>query len=300
MTTTPGARLPADGSFPFGVENAPCPVREAESGDARQVIIGTYPSALHVGWIAPAYVRRPPGTTGRVGSLAVAPEPTVLWDGADADSRVRSWAEEVGFVAGDEPGCHGTLRRATNGPTGRAILEDYLPGLPHCYEHTAFMDVLPVFMVKHGTPSRRGQADVLAGEYDAVVDQLAARRGRRPTAFAPATLPLRPTATQLPFIAARRFGLWLAEVLMELRPEHVVTLGEEAWRTLDYIGLITRHPCYSLQETLVRGYGRTGQISVLGRRMDWTPLAHPGALRQSRGRAAGWASVHAEWLARGG
>jgi hypothetical protein len=298
MTTPLRARPLVDGTFPFGRSNEPQTCRPAESGDARQVIIGTYPSALHVGWAAPAYVRLPPGATGRVASLAVAPEPAVFWDGADADERVRAWAEEVGFVEGDEPGCHGTLRRATNGPTGTTLLDAYLPGLPHCYEHTAFMDVYPVFMVKHGTSTRRGQADVMVSEYGAVVDQLAPSARRRARRFEPGTLPVRPSARELPFLAARRFGLSLAETLMTLRPEHVVTLGEEAWRTLEYIGLITRHPCYSLQETRTRGYGQTGQISVMGQRMAWTPLAHPGALRQSRGRAGGWAAVHDDWLAR--
>lgn len=75
--------------YPFG---APVTARPPSTQEPKRVLIlGAYPSALHVRW-------RPPGGLGRmVQALPVADEPTPFWDGADADERVRRWQDDVGF-----------------------------------------------------------------------------------------------------------------------------------------------------------------------------------------------------------
>lgn len=85
--------------FPFGRPSTPRPPRRPTSRP-ELVVIGVYPSALHVGWDPPAWARDELGV-GRVGSLAVDDEPTVFWDGADAEARVERWRVEVGFHKGD-------------------------------------------------------------------------------------------------------------------------------------------------------------------------------------------------------
>ncbi len=185
-------RLHGDGRFPFGAPNGPRPVRPASSGNTRQIVIGTYPSALHVGWRPPAYVTMPDGSSGRVASLAIDVEPTVFWDGTEADRLVAEWSARVGFVEGNEPGAHGILTTATNGPSGSGLTEKYFPALPFTVEDTAFLDVYPVYFVKTGTSSQRGQAEAIEQEYNSIVTQLSDASGDRPR-FDAATLPLRPT-----------------------------------------------------------------------------------------------------------
>ncbi len=52
------------------------------------MVLGVYPSALHVRWSC--------GDAG-VGALAVDVEPTVFWDGGDANARIDDWKKAVGF-----------------------------------------------------------------------------------------------------------------------------------------------------------------------------------------------------------
>lgn len=287
-----------DGRFPFGARNGPRPVRLPESGECRQLIIGTYPSALHVSWRVPSYLTKklPATATGRVASLAVDVEPTVFWDGEDADRRVEQWKESVGFVEGDDPGSHGRLSPATNGPSGVGLMDGYIRALPFRLEDTAFVDVYPVYFVKRGSTGRRGQADAIEQEYDAVVDMLSGAAGSHPR-FVRASLPLRPTATQLPSLAAERFAGWLTEVIADLAPKRIVTLGEEAWQTMGHAGFIHKPVSSSLGDSRHHGYGETGYLKVAGSVIEWTALAHPGAVRQSPDEPGSWGHVHARWYA---
>lgn len=295
MTSTLPQRLNEDGHFPFGRENGPRPFRDAAEGTCKQIVIGTYPSALHVDWSAPEDVPRPDGATGRAHALAIDVEPTVFWDGDSADELVAQWAERVGFLEGDGPGCHGHLGAAINGPSGSGLLDKYFPALPFTEQETAFVDVYPVYFVKRGAKGSRGgrgvrgQADVMDSEYNSVVQHL---RG-----FAPATLPLRPSAHALPGLAADRFGAWLTHVLDERRPDHIVTLGEEVCSTLRRLPDIALDPAFtSLSATRTSGYGITRILAVAGREVAWTPLGHPGLVRQSGKTPGTWGSVHDTWL----
>ena len=288
-------RVAEDGRFPFGILNGPRPVRPAASGVARQIVIGTYPSALHIGWSPPAYVSVPPQSKGRVASLAVSVEPVAFWDGHDANRLVEEWMAAVGFVMGDEPGGHGQLSAATNGPSGAGLADRYFPALPFAIEDTAFLDVYPVYFVKKGTTARRGQAEAIEQEYNSIVAELSGAQGSRPR-FVDSQLPLRPTTSQLPHMAAERFAHWLVSVVMELEPQHVVTLGEEVWATLDLAGLIKRPCAPSLSATRQGGYGRPGELQIAGSVIEWTALAHPGAVRQSTQTPVSWGAVHSDWL----
>jgi hypothetical protein len=272
-------------------------VRLPDSGDCRQLIIGTYPSALHVSWRVPDYAKAklPATASGRVASLAVDVEPTVFWDGAGANRLVEQWKQSVGFVEGNDPGSHGHASAAVNGPSGSGLQTDYFPALPFPLQDTAFVDVYPVYFVKAGSAKRRGQADAIEQEYDAIVETLSGPAGSHPR-FVRASLPLRPTKAQLPPLAFERFGSWLTGVITDLAPERIVTLGEEVWQTMGHAGFLHDPLAHSLGETRHHGYGQTGQLKVDGSLIEWTALAHPGAIRQSENTPGSWGSVHARWL----
>jgi hypothetical protein len=295
MTAALPSRLPEDGRFPFGHENGPRPIRLSVSGTNRQVIVGIYPSALHVDWTAPRHIPTPEGAKGRVRALAIDVEPTVFWDGHGADELIAQWALEVGFVSGDEPGSHGHLSSTTNGPSGSSLVDHYFAALPFTEMETAFLDVYPVFFVKQGargTPGRpgvRGQADVMDSEYNSISQSL--------PGCTRATLPLRASADRLPKLAALRFGTWLAEALVDMQPDHIVTLGEEVCSALQLLPHVTVDATFeSLSATRQSGYGNTRSLAIGGREIPWTPLAHPGLIRQANSGPGTWGGIHETWL----
>jgi len=286
MTLPP--RLDSDGVFPFGAPNGPRPWRWEGSGRPQQLLIGVYPSALHVSWRAPTHVSLGAGARGKVASLAVDVEPVVFWDGQDAAAQVRHWSEAVGFVPGDEPGQHGHFSAGTNGPSGDGLHTQYFPRLPFGAQQTAFLDVYPVFVVKGGAGS---QGAAIAREYDPVAAQLSRADG---SSFGPSGLGARPSSNSLPVIASERFGPWLVEALTELAPDHVVTLGQEPWATLALIkGVELRHDAPDLSSSRAK-YGAPGAIVVGGRSIEWTPLAHPGLIRQAP-QSSAWRIAHDAW-----
>ena len=73
--------------FPFGRPATRRPPRRPDV-PADLLVLGVYPSALHVRW------RRPDGLT--IGALAIDDEPEVFWNGADAALHIERWRSEVG------------------------------------------------------------------------------------------------------------------------------------------------------------------------------------------------------------
>ena len=137
--------------FPFGLPNAPRPARWDGQGTPRQLVLGVYPSALHVSWRAPSGRTASPV---RISALAVDVEPEVFWDGAGTEARVAEWKSRVGFVDGDGPDAHGHARPALNGPSGDTLAGYFAgPILPRA--DTLFADVYPVFQVKRSGPAAK-------------------------------------------------------------------------------------------------------------------------------------------------
>jgi len=212
--------------------------------------------------------------------MAVDVEPEVFWDGGDAAEHVQRWKNDAGFVDGDEIGSDGHAEAFGNGPSGRT-LRSYLTALRVQHSHTVYLDVYPVFLV-HRSAGSQGAA--VARDYDPVTPFL--RAGREPS-----TLPARPSATKLPGLAAERFGGWLVDSIASLRPDLVVTLGEESWAALAQVdGIELGHPAKNLSATRSH-YGREGTLSVGGREVAWYPLAHPGLLSKN----AEWKAAHQAW-----
>ncbi len=275
--------LPDDGAFPFGRANGPRDVTWHGSGSPRLLVIGVYPSALHVRWVAPQSVATPPDGAGRVSAMAVDVEPEVFWRGDGADRLVNRWKDDVGFVDGDEHGCDGQVSAHGNGSSGRT-LDSYLDAVGVTAADTAYLDVYPVFVVHRGSGS---QGRAVRRDYDPIVSSLGA--GGRSAS----TLPPRPTAATLPRLAAERFGGWLLDTIATLRPEQILTLGAESWDALGHVsGITVRHAAASLPDTKA-SYGDPGELVVAGTAIPWIPLVHPGLL----GKNAEWKARHDDWVA---
>ncbi|MET0287986.1 MAG: hypothetical protein ABW352_26080 [Polyangiales bacterium] len=268
------------GAFPFGKLNSVRPARRAKKADA--VVIGVYPSAWHVRWVAPTH--RPAGPAGGVQALAVDVEPTVFWDGArdDFGTRLAKWKRDVGFRDGE----HGTIASispAGNGSSGQKLSSHYLAPLGLSPDNVTFTDVFPVYMAHTRSGSSRGQLDAIREEYDPLAPALG---------FAASTLPDRMSRHELPRVAAERFGARLLEDLAGANPSLVITLGEEVWATLQRLPQLRAQPPVTDFDALKSdSYGAVGSLWLNARRVDWLPLVHPGLL----GRAGEWETLHAAW-----
>lgn len=292
----PPPHQPGDGVFPFGQPNTPRPARWDGQGTPRQLVLGVYPSALHVRWHPPAHLHASPT---RIAAMAVDVEPEVFWDGGDAAARIAVWKDRVGFLDGDAPGCHGHASPTTNGPSG-ATLDGYFTGPIHDRGDTVFADVYPVYMVKRSSPGtrRKQQGDAVDEKFNPLAASLPTTAAGR---AGPSTLPTRIPPKALPAQAVARFGHWLLELLRTLNPDTVVTLGQEPWSTLNLLpGVELRHPSPDLAATRSQGYGQPGTLHLDERDIAWIPLAHPGLLQSPAGTRGvpSWRQVHTAWKSR--
>lgn len=254
------------------------PVRPAP-GTAEILVVGVYPSAFHVRWSPPPDIDpRPPAKRSRafVGSLAVDVEPTVFWDGQtpSPSDELERWKAAVHF----DPERDGTVSPGTNGPSGAGVIADYLAPLKVDASNVAFTDAVPWYFVKQG----EGSQGAAMRKYDA----LAAQMGREPS-----DLPDRPNPPALGDIVGsddRRESL--RDEIVRSGAAWVVTLGQEALDALLVIGSAEGE----VQTTLhPEGYGRTGRLVIGGTTAKWTPLVHPGFLRQNHD--PGWTDAVEAW-----
>lgn len=291
---------PEFGLFPFGQPNSVRPTRRALP-TAKAVVIGAYPSAFHVSWKAPRYADGP-GATGRVRAMAVDVEPEVFWEGNEAGGTglLEAWLKEVDFQEGDKPGQHGHVDSrlpAENGSSGRKLGLRYLQPLGLRTDEVTFTDIFPVFMVKSGADGKRHQGDAIQIEFNSIAEQMGLQASHLPERIAPTRLPLR---------AATDFGDRMREDLFDALPKLVITLGEEAWRTVKLVFGFDAHSTVSNFDALYgEAYGRLGTLRLGSHVAKWLPLIHPGLLTNNdpttgnqypAGRSvAGWNQVHSRW-----
>ena len=266
-------------TFPFGLRSTPRPPRRP-SGDVEVFVLGVYPSALHVRWTLPTWS---PAATRVVGALAVADEPTVFWDGADAIARVEEWKASVGFREGDAPGDWGTATAAGNGTSGRSVRDRVLNPLGADVAATWFTDAVDRYFVKRGGATRQ-QGDVI----DAVYQPFAAAAG-----LPSASIPQRPTPAQLVEIAATEHRDRLRIELEEASARVVVTLGEEGRQVLLAIAdFVSGPPLKPLDSRTIAAerYGDPGQVKVGTWAATWHAVVHPG------NRDRFWKGLHDQWI----
>lgn len=247
--------------FPFGTEAGRCESRRVRHAEV--MVIGVYPSALHVRW-------RPHGSSG-VRALAVAPEPWPFWDGGDAADRVEQWKADLPWLD-----AWGTATHAgrVNGSSGQRVRDEVLKPLGFSIDDVWTTDVLPYFFVHRGAGS---QGDAMMSRYD----PWAATLGL-PTH----ELPRRPSPSALVTRAINEEGERLAEEIRSSACHLVVTLGNEALQVVHHLADGHELPWRLRPDD---AYGRTHQASVLGRHVRVLPLVHPGQ------RGPAWRSVHEAW-----
>jgi uracil-DNA glycosylase len=245
--------------FPFGRPATRRPPRRPD-GPADLLVLGVYPSALHVRW------RRPDGVV--IGALAVDDEPTVFWDGTDAEQRIARWRVEVDWA--EEWGS--VALAGGNGSSGRLVVDEILTPLGVAPEKTYFTDCLPYYFVKSGKGSQ--------GQRINEVYQPFATAHHLPSA----DLPARPAVNDMVRRTVADEAGTLLEQLHESMADQVVTLGQEA---ADAFAKIVGADPVELRPDGT--YGTPRSVSIADRRIDWVPLTHPG------NRNPAWRTRHARW-----
>lgn len=273
--------------FPFGQPSTARPPRKP-TGPATAVVVGVYPSALHVQWTLPTWAYVLSGTTS-VRALAVDDEPKVFWDGADGTERVAAWAQAVGFLTGDGDGEWGHVRSNGNGTSGSGVVDDVLTPLGLSAGEVWFTDAIDRFFVKRGTAKQRGQGDVMNQDYEPF---------RITAKLSAATLPLRPLPAELIHLATTEHRKRLRRELTDAHAPMLITLGEEARAVLAAIvDTSSGAPVLPLTTERFSGagaaeYGEVGMATVSGHEMVWHALAHPGQ------RTGSWRALREQWIER--
>ncbi|PPK70846.1 hypothetical protein V5P93_002708 [Actinokineospora auranticolor] len=250
---------PAVGVYPFGLPVLRRTPRLPDADRAAALVLGVYPSALHVRWRRPGH--RP------IASLAVDDEPTMFWTG-DQTTRIDQWRRRV-----DWRDAWGTVGPAgPGGGSGRLVMTDVLEplGLDPCA--TYFTDCVPTYFVKTGPRQTRAM-----NEYD---------RFALTTGLPLARLPRRPAKPDLVRVALRTEGRELLRQIREADAPVVITLGKEAADILAGLTGTDRVPF-----RVTGDYGSTRVVPLGGRELRWIPLIHPGTRHD-----VAWRNCHTRWV----
>lgn len=245
--------------YPFGLPVVRRVPRRPASGTAALFVLGVSPGALQIRW------QRPDGVVAE--ALAVADEPTVFWDGADAGKRVSRWKERVGW----RPAWGSVNPAGTNGGAGKHVNDHVLGAFGLTPDDVWFTDCLPTYSVKPGKNSQLDVYHPFAATQDPPLPD--------------AELPLRPSPSQLVSNAVTEEGVELRKQLLEADAPAVVTLGQEA---ADVLAALTGADRVVLAPDA--DYGREHEIAFDGHKLRWTALTDPA----NHGDV--WQQCHARWV----
>jgi hypothetical protein len=259
------------GTFPFGQPNAQCaPTQPSDGSEAALVVLGVYPSALHLSW-------RAPDGKASIAALAVDVEPSVFWAGdneSERAQRVAGWK-----TATNDDGSRGIFGWAAfNGSSGSAVAHNYLDPLGVSYEQCFLTDCVPFYFVKSGTGE---QGTAISAKWKRYADE---------NDWIGGDLPSRPTTKALVSMAASPERGLEAE-LVAAQPAVVVTLGQEAADALERVVPVMTPPAGLPLRAGDDGYGSPGWITLGEHEVKWIPLAHPGVT----GRKGSWHDHHDKW-----
>ncbi len=227
------------------------------------MVIGAYPSAVHVRWRPPdRHELRP------VAALPVDNEPEPFWDGVDAAERVASWTESLGAGAGG----YGTftLPKGLNGPSGSWVTEKILGPLGVTRGGAWITDCLDTYRLSTGVAAR------LCDTYEVARQEF----GGPAASIAP-----HPTENDIVYEAVREHAPRLRAEIATCAPATVVTLGNAAARVLAMIA------GEAPRKLSVDGYGAERSIRMDGHEARWLPLAHPAAPLR-------YQEAHEQWVRR--
>lgn len=250
------------GRFPFGAPVLPCGDGLPEPSDA--LVLGAYPSAVHVRWVPP----RSSGH-GAIAALAVDNEPTVFWDGADADQRVEAWR-----VKHFDPSWGEVSPAALNGPSGSWLISNILHPLRVAGAgNHVITDCLTTYRLSSGASAR--------------LNDTYAPMARKTSGLPRANLLPHPSEGQIVREALKFQSERLTSQIAAARPRVIVTLGNAASRVIASLSQTGR-----TGKLVQERYGEPSTVHISGTRLAWIALVHPGT-------PAGWQERHQEWLASG-
>jgi hypothetical protein len=248
--------------FPFGQVSRRRPSRLPLKAEAELLVLAAYPSALHIRWT-------PPDGVAPIGALAIADEPTLFWDGADARNRIEEWRETVSWR--NEWGW--VDHAGSNGNWGRRVVNDVLTPLGVDADQVYFANCLPTYFVKKG---RGSQHEIITTRYNPFAMD---RDG-----LAIADLPSRPSQELLVRQSVEQEGDVLLEEIAESGAPRVATLGQEA---ADVLAQICRADAVRLLPD--DSYATPRRLVIGSRTVEWLPLTHPGNSN------AQWRHRHDQW-----
>jgi uracil-DNA glycosylase len=244
--------------FPFGRPLEPC----CDSAiDPRQLLVlGAYPSALHVSWHALGY--RP------VKAVAVDNEPEPFWNGANQAERIERWKHAVGF----DPARHGSISipKRLNGPSGQWVDDNVFRPLGIPREVACVTDCLTEY---HCSVKLLGR---LRDTYEPFAKE---------AGLPQASLPEHPSEHEIVRRTISGEMHRLDALIRAVKPELIVTLGNAALRVMrvllgDPIGPHSLSP---------QKYGESIRIFRAGLVTLRYPLAHPAAPRP-------YQEAHLRWI----
>ena len=202
--------------------------------------------------------------------MAVDNEPTVFWDGSDAEERVASWKAEYFDSAWGN-----VAPTALNGPSGAWLTTNVLAHLEAADVRSHFVtDCLTTYRLSTGAAAR------LADTYE--------RMAATTTGLQSAQLEEHPSETQIVHEAIRAQSTRLANQIAAAQPRLLVTLGNAAARVVNK--LANNNGRGSLNPDT---YGRPVDVTILGTPTRWIALVHPAT-------PTVWQTRHQEWLDGGG
>lgn len=198
--------------------------------------------------------------------MAIDNEPTVFWDGSDADERVASW--EAKYF---DPAWGRVTATALNGPSGAWLRTNVLDHLVAAGLRSHFVtDCLTTYRLSTGAAAR------LTDTYE--------RMAAKTTGLESVQLEAHPSETQIVHEAIRAQSTRLTNQIAAAQPRLLVTLGNAASRVINNLannggrGVLTPD-----------AYGRPVEVTISGTRTRWVSLVHPAT-------PAAWQKRHQEWL----
>ena len=249
------------GTYPFG-----SPLRAVVQADRTPkpvFVLGVYASAVHAKWV---------DAIGRtlIKALAVASEPCIFWDGADADHIVSA------ITVPPEAGRLEAAGQQFNGPSGRSLDDDFLGPLGIDRSSAWLCDLVP------HTCLNPSQDKALKREY------------------APRTKEQGLSAVDLPpvpksFAADERRQQILAEV-RDARPKVIVLFGDQPIRHF-LAAFDDRWTKLSDFGTTEDAYGRLHSVTIHGASYQVLPVAHPRQVSGLGSHSKRWRDLHASWNA---
>lgn len=246
------------GRFPFGRPVTACGATAVS--ERNTLILGAYPSALHVKWSPPPLSQFSPPLKP-IKAIAVDNEPEVFWTGHDEVQRIEEWRHSVGWQAS-----WGTVEPvgSLNGSSGVWVRDRVLCPLHLRRDQVWMGDCLDTYRLSKGATTRIK---------DTVIPAFAVLN------VDPPDLLPHPAEDEIVRESLASHTDRLQSLINAVNPRQLITLGNAALRIIrDLVVADVTAPT----RLSVDPHRYANPVSVRfksGRPAEWLPLAHPASPR---------------------